>query len=100
MKNSNVLSGIYASKIAVLIPKSQTKNMLLNFFDVKDTVHFEFIPQGQTVTKLIMWKYRSGYVKIYVGKGLNFVPLIRFATMTMLQLTMHPLSSNFWPKNR
>jgi hypothetical protein len=59
------------------------KKMLITFFDIKGIVHSEFIH------KLIMWKYRSGYVKLSVEKGLNFVPTIGFCTMTMLQLTRH-----------
>jgi len=37
--------------------KSQMNTMLTTSFDIKGSIHFEFIPQGQTVTKLIMWKY-------------------------------------------
>jgi hypothetical protein len=37
--------------------KSQMKTILISFFDIKGIVHFEFIPQGQTVDQ-------AYYVKI------------------------------------
>jgi hypothetical protein len=81
--------------------KSQIKVIIIIFFDVKDIVHFEFIPQGQSVsqsTKLIMWKYSSGYVKLCVETGQNFGPTTGFSIIKMLQLTRRSLSSSFWPK--
>jgi hypothetical protein len=56
--------------------------------------------KGIQLTRLIKRKYRSGYMKLYVEKCPNFDPMIRFATVTMLQLTKRPLSSTFWPNNR
>jgi len=53
-------------------------------FNIKGTVQFEFISQGQTVNQTYYW---SGYGKLYMERGLNFSPVIGFSTMTMLQLT-------------
>jgi hypothetical protein len=56
MKTSSVFSGINGSKRARM-SKSQMKTMFSTSFDIKGTVHFDFIPQGQTVNK-------AYYVKI------------------------------------
>jgi len=64
------------------------------------TVHFEFIPQDQTVNGAYYWKYGSGYVNLCIEEGPNFGPAIGFSTMTVLQLARHSLSSNLWTKDR
>jgi hypothetical protein len=40
------------------------KTMLDNFFDIKDTVHFELIPQGQTINQtysveILKWLHQA-----------------------------------------
>jgi len=42
---------IYKTKKARQV-KSNLKNLLICFFDIKGLVHFEFVPQGQTVNQL------------------------------------------------
>jgi hypothetical protein len=58
------------------------KTMLITFFNIKGTVHFEFIPQVQTVNILIIRKYWGGYMKLCVERDLKFGPTIGFSAIT------------------
>jgi hypothetical protein len=55
MKNLNVLSCIHGSKWIVRTWKMM-KEVAITFFDITDSVQFEFIPQGHTVLKFIIRK--------------------------------------------
>jgi len=50
------------------------KTMLITFFDIKDTVHFEFILQGRTVNQVyyveILKKLREA-VSIKISEGVT-----------------------------
>jgi len=96
MKNQVFLNGINVSKKAHM-SKSQMKTLLITFFfDIKGTVNFEFIPQGQRVNQA----YYMEILKQCIEKGLNSGPVIGVYTMTMLHLTRCSLSSSFWPKDQ
>jgi hypothetical protein len=93
------LSGINGSKIAHM-SKSQMKTMLMTYFDIKGTVHVEFISQGQTVNQayyveILKWLHEAVH-----RKSLNFGPIIRFSTIIIYQLLRQSLSSSFWPTNQ
>jgi hypothetical protein len=63
--------------------------MLITFFNNKGTVHFELIPQGQTVNQAYYMEILKVLCEAVSKKGLNFGPMIGFSTTTMLQLTRH-----------
>jgi hypothetical protein len=58
------------------------KTMLISFFHIKGIVHFEFIPQGQTVKQAYYMEVVKQLCEAVHRKG-----LIGFSTITKLQLT-------------
>jgi len=76
------------------------KTMLITFLDIKDTVYFEFITQGQTLNRDCYVEIRKRVHEAVRRKGLNFGPTIGFSTMTLLQVTGRSLSTSLWPWNR
>jgi hypothetical protein len=75
------------------------KRVLITLFDMKDIVHFEFIPQGQTDN-------HAYYVEIL--KRLHEAVRTERPQLWPKDLILHhdtapahkALSSSFWPKNR
>jgi hypothetical protein len=71
------------------------------FFDIKGIVHFEFIPQSQTIDQAYYVEIvRQLREAVHRKESLNFGPLIGFSTTTILQVTKRSLPSSFWPKNQ
>jgi hypothetical protein len=48
---------------------------------------FDITSQGKTVNETYYIEILSGYVKLCLGKGLNFCPTIGFSTLIALQFT-------------
>jgi hypothetical protein len=78
--------------------ESEMKTVFITFFDIKGIVHFEFILQGQTINRIVMWKYWSSYLKLCVEKLLNCSQTVEFSIMTMFQLTRHSVKQFLTPK--
>jgi hypothetical protein len=79
--------------------ESHVKIMLITLFDIKVIVHFEFIPQCQTVNQAYYVEMLKQLHEAVHREGLNFGPVIEFSIMTIPQITRCSLSSSFWPKN-
>jgi hypothetical protein len=73
----------------VCLSKSQMKTMIITFFYINGIVHFEFIPQGQTVNQA------------YYGEILKLLhKAVCRKSPELWQLTRHSLSSNSWSINQ
>jgi hypothetical protein len=70
------------------------KTILITSFDIKGIVHFEFIPQGQTINQAY---YVAVLKRLHEAVHRKWPGL---STMTMLQLTRLSLSKSYWPRNR
>jgi len=58
------------------IPSVQIKSkaMLLNFFDIRGIVHYEFVPNGQTVNPVYYLKVLEGLREKVDGNDPKFLP--------------------------
>jgi len=74
--------------------------MSITFFDIQDVVHFEFIPQVQTVNRNYQVEILKRLHETVRRESLTFSAITRFSTMTKLQITSRSLSSTLWSKNR
>jgi hypothetical protein len=54
------------------------KTMLITFLDIKSNVHFEFVPQGQTVNQAYYVETLVRLRETVYRKGLNFGPTILY----------------------
>jgi len=67
--------------------------MLITIFDIKGIVHFEFIPQAQTVNLAYYVVILKQLYEAVYRKRPELWPNIGFFTMTVLRLTRCPLSN-------
>ena len=76
--------------------KSNVKTMLICFFDIKGFVHFEFVPQGQTVNEQFCLKCSSDCVMLCEENAPNCGGQVSgFCITTMLPPTQHWVCGSF-----
>jgi hypothetical protein len=71
------------------------KTLVIACFDVKGSVHFEFIPQGHTVNKV----YYVGILK-WLHDGVHRKMPEWILHHNNVQQTRCSLLGSFWPKNQ
>ena len=80
--------------------KSNVKAMLICFFDIKGLIHFEFVPQGQTVNQQFYLEVLKQLCDAGAKKTLNCGGQVSgFCITTMLPPTQHSVCGSFsWKK--
>jgi hypothetical protein len=73
--------------------KSQTKTMLILFFDIRSIVHLEFILQGQVVSQAAYIEILTILHVAVLRKRLNLGATIGSSFKTTFQLTKHCVSA-------
>jgi hypothetical protein len=78
--------------------RSSTKTMLIVFFDNRGVVHREFVPQGQTVNKVLL-RNSAAFEGEHSAKATGSVARERtgFSTTTMHPVIEHSSFVNFSP---
>jgi hypothetical protein len=88
------LSDINGSKGAFLL-KSLMKAMLITFFNMKGTVHFEFIPQGQTINQAYYIEVLKQLSDVICRKKPELSSTIGFSNITRLHFIRSALKGQY-----
>jgi hypothetical protein len=75
------------------------KTFAITFVDIKGTVHFEFIPQGQTVNQAYYVEILKQLHEAVHRKRPKLQPNNSVLLHDNAPAHKHSLSSSFWPKN-